>query len=73
MISYQRDVLEKQSLSEVKMVRVSSICERVHKKIVEHFKKTTFLNIKLQRLYKPYHLQSITSSEDSEKLDNICV
>ncbi len=39
MISYQRDFLEKQSLSEVKMGRDSSICERVRKKIVEYFKK----------------------------------
>ncbi len=38
MISYKRDVLEKQSLSEVKMGRGSPICERVHKKIVEYFK-----------------------------------
>ncbi len=38
MISYKRDVLERQSLSEVKMGRGSPICERVHKKIVEYFK-----------------------------------
>ncbi len=38
MISYKRDVLEKQSLSEVKMGRGSPICERVCKKIVEYFK-----------------------------------
>ncbi len=38
MISYKRDVLERQSLSEVKMVRGSPFCERVHKKIVEYFK-----------------------------------
>ncbi len=38
MISYKRDVLERQSLSEEKMGRGSSICERVHKKIVEYFK-----------------------------------
>ncbi len=34
MISYKRDVLERQSLSEVKMGRGSPICERVRKKIV---------------------------------------
>ncbi len=34
MVSYKRDVLERQSLSEVKMGRGSPICERVHKKIV---------------------------------------
>ncbi len=39
MISYQRDVLERQSVSEVKMGRVSPICERVCKTIVEYFKK----------------------------------
>ncbi len=38
MISYRRDVLERQSLSEVKMGRGSPICERVRKKIVEYFK-----------------------------------
>ncbi len=38
MISYKRDVLERQSLSEVKMGRGSRICERVRKKIVEYFK-----------------------------------
>ncbi len=39
MISYKRDVLERQSLSELKTGRGSPICERVHKKIVEYFKK----------------------------------
>ncbi len=38
MISYKRDVLERQSLSEVKMGRGSPICERVRKKFVEYFK-----------------------------------
>ncbi len=38
MISYKRDVLERQSLSEVKMCRDSPICERVRKKIVKYFK-----------------------------------
>ncbi len=38
MISYKRDVLERQSLSEVKMGRGSPICERLRKKIVEYFK-----------------------------------
>ncbi len=37
MISYKRDVLERQSLSEVKMGRGSPICERVRKKIVEYY------------------------------------
>ncbi len=38
MISYKRDILERQSLSEVKMGRGSPICERVSKKIVKYFK-----------------------------------
>ncbi len=38
MISYKRDVLERQSLPEVKMGRGSPICERVRKKIGEYFK-----------------------------------
>ncbi len=36
--------------------------------------KTTFLNIKLQRLYKSHHLQCITLSKDSEKLErSLCL
>ncbi len=31
--------------------------------------KTTFLNVKLQRLCKSHHLHCITSSKDSEKLE----
>ncbi len=66
MISYKKDVLERQSLSEVKMGRDSPICERVHKKFVEY--------VKLQRLCKSHHLQCITSSKDSEKLEkSLCV
>ncbi len=38
MISYKRDILERQSLSEVKMGRGSPICDRVRKKIVEYLK-----------------------------------
>ncbi len=38
MISYKRDVLERQNLSEVKMDRGSPICERMCKNIVEYFK-----------------------------------
>ncbi len=38
MINYKRDLLERQSLSEVKMGKGSPICERVRKKIVEYFK-----------------------------------
>ncbi len=43
MISYKRDVLERQSLSEVKMGRGSPICERVYKKIVEYFKNNVLI------------------------------
>ncbi len=68
MISYKRDVLERQSLSEIKMGRGSqSVKECV--KILWNTLKTTFLNIKLQRLCKSHHLQCITSSKDSEKLE----
>ncbi len=48
MISYKRDVLERQSLSEVKMGRGSPICERVHKKMWNTL-KTTFLNVKIAK------------------------
>ncbi len=37
MISYKRDVLERQSLSEVKIGKGFPICERVRKNIVEYF------------------------------------
>ncbi len=60
MISYKRDVLERQSLSEVKMGRGSPICERVHKKIVEYFKNNVPQH---QRLCKSHLLQCITSSK----------
>ncbi len=38
MISYKRDVLERQIIAGVKMSRGFPICERVRKKIVEYFK-----------------------------------
>ena len=57
MISYKSDVLEKQSLSEVKMDRDSPICERVGNwvgkewvKRLQNTLKTMFLNAKLQRV-----------------------
>ncbi len=71
MISYKRDVLERQSLSEVKVGRGSPICERVRKKIVEYFKNNVpqrqIKNVKS----KSHHLQCITSSRDSEKLEKL--
>ncbi len=70
MISYKRDVLERQSLSEVKMGKYVKECV----KRLWNTLKTTFLNFKLQRLCKSHHSQCITSSEDSEKLEkSLCV
>ncbi len=65
MISYTRDILERQSLSEVKMGRGSPILERVRKKIMEYFKM--FLNVKFQRLSKSHNLQ-----QGSSNLDHSC-
>ncbi len=56
MISYKRDVLERQSLSEVKMGRCSPICERVHKKIVEYFKN----NVPQRQIAKALQIISST-------------
>ncbi len=56
MISYKRDVLERQSLSEVKMGRGSLICERVSKKIVEYFKN----NILQRQIAKALQILSST-------------
>ncbi len=56
MISYKRDVLERQSLSEVKMGRGSPICERVHKNIVEYFK----INIPQCQIAKALQISSYT-------------
>ncbi len=56
MISYKRDVLGRQSLSEVKMGRGSPICERVHKKIVEYFKN----NVHQRQIAKALQISSST-------------
>ncbi len=56
MISYKRDVLERQSLSEVKMGRGSPICERVRKMIVEYFKN----NIPQCQIAKALQISSST-------------
>ncbi len=53
MISNKRDVLERQSLSEVKM-GLSPICERVRKKIVEYFKN----NIPQRQIAKALQISS---------------
>ncbi len=43
-------------------------------KILWNTLKTMFLNVKLQRLCKSHHLQCITLSKDSEKLDkSLCI
>ncbi len=73
MISYKSDVLEKQSLSEVKMSRGSPICERVRKKIVEYFKN----NVLQRQITKALLISSSTEHniiKDSEKLEkSLCV
>ncbi len=56
MISNKRDVLERQSLSEVKMGRGSPICERVCKKIVEYFKH----NVHQRQIAKALQISSST-------------
>ncbi len=55
MISYKRDVLERQSLSEVKM-GCSPICERLRKKIVEYFKN----NVPQHQIAKALQISSST-------------
>ncbi len=52
----RRDVLERQSLSEVKMGRGFSICERVRKKFVESFKN----NIPQRQITKALQILSST-------------
>ncbi len=56
MISYKRDVLERQSLSEVKMGRGSSICKSMCKKIVEYFKN----NVPQHQIAKALQISSST-------------
>ncbi len=56
MISYKRDVLERQRLSELKMGRGSPICERVCKKIVEYFKN----NVPQRQIAKALQISSST-------------
>ncbi len=56
MICYIKDVLERQSLSEVKMGKGSPICERVCKKIVEYFKN----NVLQRQIAKALQISSST-------------
>ncbi len=73
MISYKRDVLARQSLSEAKMGRGSPICERVCKKIMEYFKN----NVPQCQITKALQISSSTVDniiKDSEKLAiSLCV
>ncbi len=63
-----RDVLERQSLSEVKIGRGFPICERVHKKIVEYFKNNV-PQCQIATALQILSSKCITSSKDSEKLE----
>ncbi len=67
------DVSERQSLSEVKMVRGSPICERMHKKIVEYFKN----NVPQCQIAKAMEISSSTVHniiKVSEKLEkSLCI
>ncbi len=54
MISYKRDVLERQSISEVKMGRCSPICESERKKFVEYFKN----NVPQRKIAKALQISS---------------
>ncbi len=56
MISYKKDVLERQSLSEIKMGRGSPICERMRKKIVEYFNN----NVPQRQIAKALQISSST-------------
>ncbi len=69
MISYKMDVLERQSLSEVKMGRGSPICERVLKKIVEYFKN----NICQYQIAKALQISSSTVHNIITRWRNLCV
>ncbi len=73
MVRFKRDVLERQSLSELKMGKGSPICERVRKKIMEYFKNNVPQR-QIAKACKSHHLQCITTSKDSEKLEkSLCV
>ncbi len=67
MISYKRDVLERQSLSEVKMGRGSPICERVRKKIVEYIKN----NVPQCQIAKALQISSSTVHNIIKRLIDI--
>ncbi len=56
MISNKRDVLERQSLSELKMAKGSPICERLRKKIEEYIKN----NVPRCKIAKALQISSTT-------------
>ncbi len=56
MISHKRDVLERESLSEVKIERGFPICVRVRKKIVGYFKN----NVPQRQIAKTWQISSST-------------
>ena len=56
MIGYKKSILERQSLSEVKMGRGSPICERLHLLIVEKFQN----NIPQCKIAKTLKISSST-------------
>ncbi len=56
MISYKRDFLERQSLSEVKMGISSPMCKRVQKTIMEYFKN----NVPQRQIAKALQISSST-------------
>ncbi len=56
MISYKRYVLERQSLSEIKVGSDPPICERVCKKILEYFKN----NVPRRQIAKALQISSST-------------
>ncbi len=73
MNSYKRDVLKKQSLSEVRWAEALQSVKECVKRLWNTL-KTMFLNVKLQRLCKSHHLKCITSSKDAEKLEkSLCI
>ncbi len=60
MISYKRDILERQSLSEVKMGRGSPICERVCKRLWNTFLNFPQNNVPQRQIAKALQISSST-------------
>ncbi len=68
MISYKRNILERQSLSKVKMSRGSSIFKRVRKKILEYLKK----NVPQRQIAKALQISSSTVHKIQRNWRNLC-